>query len=323
MAPASATLEEVEAFLERRERQQKRRDIGSRTASSRDAPSSSVREVAATTREVILEGRQTASLPSMTDVESQARREEVTSDGSPTHTTQDRTRHLRAGRPRRRAARPRDPLQGRRRQTPAPQRRGRAPDARDALAEARTRRVQREAEPLDPRATFGAVCDAFEAAHVASLRPNSQPVNHAALKRLRAEFGSKRITQIGRADVRRFVNELAAERKANTVRSYYAVLRAVFNFAASDLDIPIAFPRLKPGELPDPADDQREQRILTDDELARVLDACDPRTRLYFQTLAETGARASEVLGLTPQSDRRRDDHLRAAARPGRAALRR
>ena len=30
-----------------------------------------------------------------------------------------------------------------------------------------------------------------------------------------------------------------------------------------------------------------------------MLDACDERTRLYFRTLAETGARKSEVLGLT------------------------
>lgn len=173
--------------------------------------------------------------------------------------------------------------------------------ARDALAEARSKRVRREREPLDPRATFGAVCDAFEAAHVAGLRPNSRAVNRAALARLRSEFDSKRITQITRADIRRYVNELAAERKANTVRSDYSVLRAVFNFAASDLDIPVVFPRLKPNELPDPADDQREHRVLTGEELARVLEACDERSRLYFQTAAETGARASEVLGLTRQ----------------------
>ncbi len=174
-------------------------------------------------------------------------------------------------------------------------------DARDALAEARTRRVKHEREPLDPRATFGAVCDAYEATHVASLRPNSQTVRRAALKRLRAEFGARRITQIGRADIRRFVNGLSRELKANSVLAYYSTLRGVFSFAASDLDIPVAFPRLKPGELPDPVDDQREKRILADDELARVLAACDPRTRLFFQTLAETGARASEALGLTPR----------------------
>jgi integrase len=125
-------------------------------------------------------------------------------------------------------------------------------------------------------------------------------VNRAALRRLRAEFGPKRITQISRADVRRFRNELASERKANTVHAYYSVLRAVFNFAASDLDVPVTFPRLKSSEMPDPVEDQREHRVLTDDELVRLLHACDQRTRLFFQTLAETGARASEVLGLEP-----------------------
>ena len=30
-----------------------------------------------------------------------------------------------------------------------------------------------------------------------------------------------------------------------------------------------------------------------------MLAACDPRTRLFFRVLAETGARKSEVLGLT------------------------
>jgi site-specific recombinase XerD len=83
------------------------------------------------------------------------------------------------------------------------------------------------------------VCDAYEAAHVASLRPTSRGVYRAALKRLRARFGSQRITQIVRADIRRFVNELANEHKANTVRKYYAVMRAVFTFAADDLDIPV------------------------------------------------------------------------------------
>jgi integrase len=171
-------------------------------------------------------------------------------------------------------------------------------DARDALAAARTRRARHELEPANPRTTFASVCDAFEAAQVTGLRPNSQTVYLAALRRLRADLGQRRITQVSRADIRRFVNVLAAERKANTVRTYYGVLRAVYAFAISDLDIPVTFPALKSSELPDPADDRRERRILTDDELAAALDACHPHFRLYFRTLAETGARASEVLGL-------------------------
>ncbi|MGZ4287718.1 MAG: tyrosine-type recombinase/integrase [Solirubrobacteraceae bacterium] len=174
-------------------------------------------------------------------------------------------------------------------------------DARDALALARGRRARREAEPADARTTLSAVIDAFELAH-AGQRSSTRAVRRSAFARIRPALGHKRISAIKRADVRAFVSsEIEAGYKFNTVRSHYSTLRAVFSFAASDLDIPIVFPALKPGELPDPADDQREHRVLTDDELARVLAACDDRGRLFVRTLAETGCRVSEVLGLTPQ----------------------
>ena len=174
-------------------------------------------------------------------------------------------------------------------------------DARDALAAARTRRVRREAEPLDPRVSFNAVADAFERSHVAGLRPNSQAVYATALRRLRATFGGKRITSIAKVDIRAFI---AAERaeglKANTIKSHVAALSALYSFARDDLGMPVALPRLKPSERPRATEDAREHRILSDLELAAVLAACDERSRLYFRTVAETGARASEVLGLTP-----------------------
>src|SRR5512133_119106 len=78
-------------------------------------------------------------------------------------------------------------------------------DARDALATARTRRVRRETEPADPRRSFNAVADAFEAAHVAGLRPNSRAVYRTALRRLRKTFGPQRMTAITKADVRAFI----------------------------------------------------------------------------------------------------------------------
>jgi integrase len=58
-------------------------------------------------------------------------------------------------------------------------------------------------------------------------------------------------------------------------------------------------PRLKPSERPRAADDEREHRILTDAELSRVLDACEESARLYFRTLADTGARKGEGLAVT------------------------
>lgn len=174
-------------------------------------------------------------------------------------------------------------------------------EARDALATARTRRTRHELEPTDPRLTLDAVIGHYETAH-AGARDNTRAAYRSAFRRIRSALGHKRITTINRADVRRFVSlEVTEGLKANTIRGHYSALRAVFNFAAHDLDIPVVFPRLKSSELPDPTDDQREHRILSDDELAAVLAGCADRSRLFFRLVAETGCRASEGLGVTPQ----------------------
>jgi integrase len=47
-----------------------------------------------------------------------------------------------------------------------------------------------------------------------------------------------------------------------------------------------------------PRADQRERRILTSDELERLLAAADDRHRLIFALASGTGARLGEVLGL-------------------------
>jgi len=196
-------------------------------------------------------------------------------------------------------------------------------EARDALAQARTRRTHLEPEPADIRMTLCAVIEQYEAAHAgdrantravyraafASLRPvEAKPVEAKPGERRRtnprtgtyAWLGAKRISAITRADLRTFVSgEIGEGLKANTIRSHYSAIRAAFSFAREDLELPVTFPGLKSSDLPDPADDQREHRVLADDELARVLEACDERSRLYFRTVAETGARASEALGLT------------------------
>ena len=173
--------------------------------------------------------------------------------------------------------------------------------ARNELALARSRRVRQEHEPADPRMTLATVITRYEAAH-AGDRPSTRSVRRSAFKRIIPALGDKRIVAITRADVRKFVSDEVAEGlKANTIRSHYSVLRAAFNFAATDLDILVPFPRLKPGDLPDPAEDQREHRVLSDEELSRVLSSCSGRSRLFFRTLAETGCRCSEALGLTPE----------------------
>lgn len=172
--------------------------------------------------------------------------------------------------------------------------------ARDELALARGRRVRREIEPANPRMTLNSVIERFDAAHVGA-RANTRGAYRSAFARIKPALGFKRITAITRADVRGFVGgEVDEGLKANTVLGHYSALRKLYSFAREDLEIPVTFPRLKASELPDPADDEREHRVLSDDELSGVLDACGDRSRLYFRTLSETGCRASEALGLTP-----------------------
>lgn len=172
--------------------------------------------------------------------------------------------------------------------------------ARDLLARARVDRADHRPQPRDPRVTFDAVADAFEDEYLPALREQSQIAHRSGLKRLRAALGRQRINKITKADIRRLIADERAEGlKANTTRAHLSTLRKVYNYANEELGVAVVMPRLKPSERPDPTDDAREKRILTDDELAKVLAACDERTRLYFRTLAETGARASEILGLT------------------------
>jgi integrase len=180
--------------------------------------------------------------------------------------------------------------------------------ARDELAKARARRARHETEPLNPRTTFGEVADTFERAHVANLRPRSQAVYRQALRDLREAFGSRRITSIGKADLREFVAELRTREhrqgkgmKANTIQVRLSALSAVYSFARDDLSMPVLKPRLKWSERPKPADDARGHRVLIAEELEVVLDACPSSSRLYFETLAQTGARRGEGLGLRPQ----------------------
>lgn len=175
--------------------------------------------------------------------------------------------------------------------------------ARNALAEARTRRARYEPEPADVRTTVSAVIERYRESVLPTLRPKSRRVYGPALDRAVEQLGPRRISSLDRADLRGWVAQMTADGlKANTIKAYYAVLRTVFSFARRDLNIPVEFPTLRPNDLPDPYDDQREHRILTDDETGKILGALEPRTALYFRLLAETGLRASEGLAAAAET---------------------
>jgi integrase len=175
--------------------------------------------------------------------------------------------------------------------------------ARDELAAARTKRARHEREPADARTTLVGVIDRYREDILPGLRPRSRRVYSAALTRAASHFDTKRISAISRTDIRSWVNSMiGGGLKANTTCKYYEVLRAVYTFARDDLHMPVTFPALRQRDLPDPADDQRPKRILTDKEVQKILAKLAPREALYFRQLAETGMRASEGLAVAPEA---------------------
>ena len=88
--------------------------------------------------------------------------------------------------------------------------------------------------------------------------------------------------------------------KGWTQRGRLTVLSAVFAYARERLDYPGGNPSslLSKAERPG-VDDQREHRILNQEEIQGMLAAADEHHRLLLATAVQTGARKAEVLGLT------------------------
>lgn len=177
---------------------------------------------------------------------------------------------------------------------------GRLKAARAALAEEHARRGRGERVATDPRLTFDRAADAWWDARACKLRDTTQEAYGAALRHLRATFGSQRMTDITATDVARYVTKKQREgRKGWTVKGHMTVLSSIFTYAARHLGLaaqnPIAL--LDRVERPS-SDDEKPKRILTGAELARLLDAADADYALLLGLAAETGARLAEVLGL-------------------------
>ena len=172
--------------------------------------------------------------------------------------------------------------------------------ARAALAEAHTARSRRE-RVGDQNLRFDDASEAWWSARVVRLRPATQSAYSAALKHLRARFGGRRLADIEPGDVAAFITERQKEgAKGWTIKGDLTVLSGVFRHASRHLGFvgssPVAV--LDKVERPSTAD-QKPKRVLSAEQLQRLLGAIDDYYRLLFELAAETGARLSEVLGLT------------------------
>jgi integrase len=174
--------------------------------------------------------------------------------------------------------------------------------ARRALAQEHARRARGERVAADPRLTFSDAAQAWWGARVVKLRTNTQSAYGAGLAHLKApeHFGRSRLSEITPTDVARYVSaQQAAGLKGWTIKGHLTVLSSVFTYAARHLGYvgtnPVSL--LDSVERPS-TDDEKPKRILSGDELGRLLEAVSGPYRLIFDLAAETGARLAETLGL-------------------------
>ncbi|MEN3280050.1 MAG: hypothetical protein V7607_1190 [Solirubrobacteraceae bacterium] len=159
--------------------------------------------------------------------------------------------------------------------------------------EKRVKRDRGEPEPANRSMTFGEVADKYEATHVATLRHNSKVTNRSALRHLRTAFGHRRMSGIDRAALRAYIAE-RTHLAGWTLATHRSALSGCFRFARDELSLPVSMPQVA---WPERADGG--MRILNDAEIGYIIECAPEDHRLYFATVAQTGARKSEVLGIT------------------------
>lgn len=172
--------------------------------------------------------------------------------------------------------------------------------ARTARAQEHARRARGERVADDPRLKFSDAAQAWWDARVTKLRPATQSAYRASLIHLREHFANRRMTDVSPSDVAKYVSIKQAEGlKGWTIKGQMTVLSSIFSYAARHLGLvgvnPVSL--LDSVERPN-SDDESEKRILSPDELGRLLPAVEPGYRPLFSLAAETGARLSEILGL-------------------------
>lgn len=175
--------------------------------------------------------------------------------------------------------------------------------ARAALAEQVAKRAKGEKIADDPRLKFNDGANAWWSARVVRLRPQTQATYGGALHHLREHFGRRRLADISPSDVAAYIAIKQAEGlKGWTLKGQMTVLGSIFTYAARHLGFvgsnPVSL--LDRVERPN-SDDESEKRILTPDELSRLLASVDAYYPPLFSLAAESGGRLSEILGLTWQ----------------------
>ncbi len=156
-------------------------------------------------------------------------------------------------------------------------------------------------EPLDGRKIVEGTADqtfaAFAEDYVRHKQKDGKDTerDENALAHLKAAFGTRRLADLRRRDVDTYMTKRReAKAKPDTIQREVVVLRALFNQAIRWERIdknPAALTTVKGANKP-------RKRLLAEDEITALLDACRPLLRDLVETALYTAMRKGELLAL-------------------------
>lgn len=171
-------------------------------------------------------------------------------------------------------------------------------EAEAALEDVR-RKLRRGERVAPSQATFAEIARVWLASQT-GLRPRTRESYETQLRvHLEPAFGTRKIAQLTEDDVAAFIAEMqAAGYKGWSIRAALTPLGRVLGYAARrGLIGQNPMERLQRGERPSVG--RRDMRILTRDEIGKVLDGAGDAYRPLLATAVFTGLRLGELLGLT------------------------
>ena len=113
------------------------------------------------------------------------------------------------------------------------------------------------------------------------------------LTRFRLYAGDKPLAQITISHLEQYVDTLLKERCRNTVNSHLTALKSFWTWQHKRYGVPNLA-----AQVPMLAPQDPEQRVLTEEEYAKVLPVCEPVEKDVIQFFAHTGLRRGELLCL-------------------------
>lgn len=170
---------------------------------------------------------------------------------------------------------------------------------RDQLVAQRNRR---EPAPDNVRLRFGDAADQWLAGPVADLRQTTRDCYRNAVdNHLRQRFGPRRLDAVTPDDLAALVRDLRSEGRAEaSIAICVGVTNRIYRYAARRLGWvgtnPVSL--MLPSERPKPSQAKR-RRLFEGTELEETIAAASEPYKTLFTVAALTGARLSEMLGLT------------------------